>query len=372
MTGMKPKRRVLIVGAKFGELYANAFLEDRAGLELAGVLARGSVRSLRLAQAFGVPFYTSMDDVPHDLDIACVVVRSTVVGGEGSFLAEALLRRGVHVIQEHPVHPDDIVRLQTLAQERGCAYWVNGFYPHTPAGRAWVGGVHRVRDQLDDPAPFFANITTSRQLLYSALDLMVQAIGTYSVDTTILSTHENMFHLVQLRVPHGEILLRLQASLDPQDPDQHSLIMHQMTVGWTSGYLSLATSYGPVLWCPVFHDPAHADPGSSLCRHHSDNEQSPFGHAPATLLHRSPKDWLEAFEVDGPCGVAAVLDALCGHLDGGGVPPAFDPVHQYEVARLWRTILHQVGPAREESLPVPLTITAESLRFNRCEQERPA
>ncbi|GHM26295.1 hypothetical protein ECZU45_00820 [Escherichia coli] len=66
-------------------------------------------------------------------DIACIVVRSTVAGGTGTQLARHFLTRGVHVIQEHPLHPDDISSLQTLAQEQGCCYWVNTFYPHTRA-----------------------------------------------------------------------------------------------------------------------------------------------------------------------------------------------------------------------------------------------
>ncbi|MQK21508.1 thiazolinyl imide reductase, partial [Escherichia coli] len=34
-----PKQRVLIVGAKFGEMYLNAFMRPGKGLELVGLLA---------------------------------------------------------------------------------------------------------------------------------------------------------------------------------------------------------------------------------------------------------------------------------------------------------------------------------------------
>jgi thiazolinyl reductase component of yersiniabactin synthetase len=40
-----PKQRVLIVGAKFGEMYLNAFMRPGKGLELVGLLAQGSARS---------------------------------------------------------------------------------------------------------------------------------------------------------------------------------------------------------------------------------------------------------------------------------------------------------------------------------------
>ena len=128
MPSASPKQRVLIVGAKFGEMYLNAFMQPPEGLELVGLLAQGSARSREL--------YTSPEQIPRMPDIACIVVRSTVAGGTGTQLARHFLTRGVHVIQEHPLHPDDISSLQTLAQEQGCCYWVNTFYPHTRAGRS--------------------------------------------------------------------------------------------------------------------------------------------------------------------------------------------------------------------------------------------
>ncbi|EAA7804358.1 yersiniabactin biosynthesis oxidoreductase YbtU, partial [Salmonella enterica subsp. enterica serovar Heidelberg] len=115
MPSASPKQRVLIVGAKFGEMYLNAFMQPPEGLELVGLLAQGSARSRELAHAFGIPLYTSPEQITRMPDIACIVVRSTVAGGTGTQLARHFLARGVHVIQEHPLHPDDISSLQTLA-----------------------------------------------------------------------------------------------------------------------------------------------------------------------------------------------------------------------------------------------------------------
>lgn len=44
-------------------------------------------------------------------------MRSAIIGGEGSQLAQAFLQRGISVVQEHPVHPDEITRLQSLAEK---------------------------------------------------------------------------------------------------------------------------------------------------------------------------------------------------------------------------------------------------------------
>ncbi|MEN1355047.1 Gfo/Idh/MocA family oxidoreductase, partial [Pseudomonas aeruginosa] len=75
-------QRVLIVGAKFGEMYLNAFMQPPEGLELVGLLALGSARSRELAHAFGIPLYTSPEQITRMPDIACIVVRSTVAGRE--------------------------------------------------------------------------------------------------------------------------------------------------------------------------------------------------------------------------------------------------------------------------------------------------
>lgn len=75
MPSASPKQRVLIVGAKFGEMYLNAFMQPPEGLELVGLLAQGSARSRELAHAFGIPLYTSPEQITRMPDIACIVVR---------------------------------------------------------------------------------------------------------------------------------------------------------------------------------------------------------------------------------------------------------------------------------------------------------
>lgn len=55
--------KVLVVGAKFGELYLNSFLLEQPGLQLAGLLANGSPRAKALANAFGITLYTDRKSV---------------------------------------------------------------------------------------------------------------------------------------------------------------------------------------------------------------------------------------------------------------------------------------------------------------------
>ncbi|CAM3652833.1 Gfo/Idh/MocA family oxidoreductase [Paracidovorax anthurii] len=359
------KRRVLIAGAKFGEMYLNAFLQAQPGLELAGLLATGSPRAQQLAHAFGIPLYTHVDQVPDDIDIACVVVRSTVVGGSGTALAEAFLRRGMHVIQEHPLHPDDAERLQGLADERGCAYWINSYYAHAPAGQCWIERARRARQLLGGEAAHFAHLTTSRQLLYSSLDLLLQACGTdgtgHEVAVEATADEDGAFRLLRLDLGGCRAALRLQTYLDPGDPDLHSLAMHQLTLGWPSGYLSLEASHGPVLWTSALYDPRHRESDQSLYRSAQDAGGDPFARPGTHLVHPAPPDWRHALEVDGPTGVGRVLQMLNRHLDGAPVPSAFRAGYQQALARLWQQTLRCAGAARERSLPPPRILDVQAL-----------
>ncbi|MEE4149488.1 Gfo/Idh/MocA family oxidoreductase [Pseudomonas viridiflava] len=358
---MKTPLKVLIVGAKFGELYLNSFLVERPGLQPAGLLANGSPRARALAAAFGIALYTDVEQLPDDLDIACVVVRSAVVGGDGGQLTECLLRRGLHVIQEHPVHPDEIARHQALAISLGRQYLINSFYPNTEAGRCWTGAARRVSQLLEGQQPNLAQMTTSRQLLYSSLDLLFQALGCERINSVSvrLLDRDADFHTLSLDLPDNRVLLRLQSWIVADDPDLHSLIMHQLNLAWPSGYLSLDASYGPVNWTPALHADAHTDDRQTFYTSNADYLQR----ATALPLHSAASHWRSAHEVEGPAGVGWLLQRLVAQIRGEAACDALSAGYQLAVARLWQEILRCAGPAEQRSASAPRILDAQHLRM---------
>ena len=352
--------RVLVAGARFGEVYLNAFLEGIVAarpLVLAGLLAHGSQRARHLAHAHGVPLYTDVAQLPRDLDLACVVVRGGAMGGDGTVLAQTLLERGLHVIQEHPLHPGEVQRLQDAATRAGRLYWVNTLYPHTAAGRAWINLARRVRHAVGGVPPCVAQATMSRQLLYSGLDLLTQAADVMpdAVAVTLAADGgertDAAFRALWLRTPDTDVLLQLQHYLDPADPDMHSVAMHRLCLGWPSGYLSLESTHGPVSWTPALALAGHrqaqggwfghgdADPGLSL--------------PVSATLHRPPPTWLSAMAHEAPQGVARLLRLAAAAIDGAEVPDSLHPARQLALARLWQQVQRAAGPVREVSLPAP-------------------
>ena len=72
--------RILVCGTNYGRSYLQAIRSEQHAYELAGILARGSARSIRIARANGVPLWKTIGDLPPDIDLACAALPSTASG----------------------------------------------------------------------------------------------------------------------------------------------------------------------------------------------------------------------------------------------------------------------------------------------------
>src|ERR1700739_2393264 len=66
--------RVLVCGTNYGRFYLEAIRLDRADFRLAGILARGSVRSQLTALEYGVPLFRGVTEVDRDVDLSCAAM----------------------------------------------------------------------------------------------------------------------------------------------------------------------------------------------------------------------------------------------------------------------------------------------------------
>ena len=82
-------QNVLLCGTQYGRVYLPAIYEQ-PGIELAGILARGSVRSVRLAEQAGVPLFHEVNELDEPIDMACVAVGEEIghVYGTEAFAKE--------------------------------------------------------------------------------------------------------------------------------------------------------------------------------------------------------------------------------------------------------------------------------------------
>jgi thiazolinyl imide reductase len=244
----------VVAGTAFGRIYLDGVAAS-ADFILVGVLARGSDFSRECADHYGVPLFTSVDEVfdqVPDVDVACVVVRSGAIGGPGTTLAQAFLRRGIAVLQEHPVHADEIADCLRTARAGGTAYAVNTLYPALRPVRRFLAAaaVLRRHQRLE-----FIDAACNSQVAYPLLDLLGRVAGglrpwTFAEAHTATGQPFQILHAVLGGIP---VTLRVQNQVHAEDPDNHSFLLHRITVGCEGGVLTLADTHGPVLWNPRLH-----------------------------------------------------------------------------------------------------------------------
>lgn len=347
--------RVLVCGTNFGRFYAEA-ARRRPGHALAGILSRGSAASREHARSLGVPHYTDVGDLPEDIDAACVAVSSSISGGQGTELARALMDRGIHVLQEHPVHLTELTQNLTHARRRGVQYRLNTHYPHVAPVRAFVDAARRLGARQ---RPLFVDAATPVHLMHPLVDILGQALGTLRpwrfADPAPLpdAIGPQPFRSLQGVFAGVPLTLRVHHQLDPSDRDNHALHWHRISLGTEGGVLTLADTHGPVLWSPRLHIGRDADrrfvldgPGTGR-----------LGLATTSVVGDTVA-FRTVFSDLWPEAVGSALDGLREAAEQGG-----DALRagQYDLAvcRIWTDLAARLGPPEivRPATPRPLAVS---------------
>ncbi len=251
--------QVVVCGTKFGRVYAAALARGADNLQLAGIVARGSQRSLDCARFHGVPLYESLDDLPTSIDAACVIVAAGIAGGEGTKIATDLLGRGVAVLQEHPMHHDELAKVGSVAVRNKTVHQLCTLYPYTENVGRFINAARTLRRA--QPL-LYADITCAVQFKLSAFDILCRILDRlrpWSFEslpyTATSNSTQSPWRSIQGVLGGLPISIRLQNQLHATDPDNYSHAMHRITLGTASGSLVLTDTNGPILWFPRPHIP---------------------------------------------------------------------------------------------------------------------
>ncbi|MET7814160.1 Gfo/Idh/MocA family oxidoreductase [Streptomyces sp. NPDC005395] len=347
--------RVLVCGTNFGRFYAEA-VRRRPGYTLAGILSRGSAASRAYAESLGVPFHTDVGDLPDGIDAACVAVSSSISGGRGTELARALMDRGIHVLQEHPVHLTELTGNLTHARRRGVQYRLNTHYPHVAPVRAFVDAARRL---VARQRPLFVDAATPVHLMHPLVDILGRATGTLRpwrfadpapLPAGIGPQPFRSLHGVFAGVP---LTLRVHHQLDPSDRDNHALHWHRISLGTEGGVLTLADTHGPVLWSPRLHIGRDADRRFVL-----DGAGTGRLGLGTTAVIGNTGTFRTVFSDLWPEAIGTALDGLREAVAEGG-----DALRagQYELAvcRIWTDLAARLGPPEivRPATPRPLAVS---------------
>lgn len=252
MTAHK-RPRAIVVGSTFGAVYAEALAAPQSPVELVGLLSRGSTASTELANRLGVSQHTNVDGLP-PVDVAFVVVRSGVVGGEGTQIGEQLLAGGIHVMQEQPVHADEILSLLRVAKASSTVYAVNDFYSRIAPVRQFICAAKA----LDKIARIrYVHARSSIHVSYPLFTILSAIVGPLTPARIMVPQHAESGETKESSFVAGRIVLGdvtvdllIQNELCALDPDNHARLMHSITVGSDAGELVLAHTHGSTHWYP--------------------------------------------------------------------------------------------------------------------------
>lgn len=249
---MKTPIRTVVAGSTFGRFYLAA-LAQSSGFETVGLLSNGSQRSADCARHYGIAHFTDPDDVPGDVDLVCVAIRSGAMGGQGSEIAGGLLERGMSVMQEHPVHHDDVAVALRTARRHGAAYRVGDLYPHLPAVQRFTAAAR----ELSSITPIESiGVDFATQVAYPAIEIVAAALGALRPwRLEKVRDAVGPFSLVAGEVGGVPAVLRVHNEVDPGDPDNHLQMLHRITLNTGLGALTLVDTHGPVIWTPRLHVP---------------------------------------------------------------------------------------------------------------------
>ncbi|WP_431330409.1 Gfo/Idh/MocA family oxidoreductase [Streptomyces sp. IPPR8] len=347
--------RVLVCGTNFGRFYAEA-ARRRPGYALAGVLSRGSAASRAYAERIGVPHYADVDALPADIDAACVAVGSSISGGRGTELARALMDRGIHVLQEHPVHLTELTDNLRHARRRGVQYRLNTHYPHVAPVRDFIDAARRLAARQ---RPLFVDAATPVHLMHPLVDILGRAMGTLRpwrfADPAPLPADigPQPFRSLHGVFAGAPLTLRVHHQLDPADRDNHALHWHRISLGTEGGVLTLADTHGPVLWSPRLHIGRDADRRFVL-----DGPGTGRLGLGTTAVVGSTGTFRTVFSDLWPEAIGSALDGLREAVADGG-----DPLRagQYDLAvcRIWTDLAARLGPPEivRPATPRPLAVS---------------
>ena len=357
---MNDVMKVVVAGTSFGRIYLDAVRSD-PDLALAGILGRGSRTTRALAEQHGVPMLTSVADVGDDVDMACVVIGSAVNGGPGAEIAQAFLRRGIHVLQEHPLHPAEIVECLRAARQGGAVHHVSTLYPDVEPVRCFLAAAQRLREQ--QPV-LFVDAACSSQVLYPLLDMIGRALGgvrpwafaeptAADAEVTRACRSEQPFQSVQAAIAGVPVALRVQNQINPADRDNHALLLHRLALGFEGGVLTLADSHGPVLWNPRMYAPR--DEEGRLV---PDGPANPRLDAASTRLLGDwrTRTYREVFTRVWPDAVGTALRRLREEISA---EPSQRTTAQWglAVSRVWADLTARLGPPQliDSAAPQPVS-----------------
>lgn len=353
MSSSQIPQGIWVVGSTFGVHYARA-LKDHG---LSAIIGRGGEKGRRLAQALGCDYFSRVDQaLTHSRpECAVVVVRSSIVGGEGDDIVRSLLLAGIPVLQEMPIHPLEMVNSLRVAQLQGVRFDVTPFYDQMPTVRRFLRAANRLA--LESPLRS-VEMRVSVQTLHCALMVLSEVLGapSPSVTTAPMASPEKILIGSTWQGIVADIVVMNR--LDAASPDDNSQPLMQITLLCDEGELMLHAPFGQVIWESRLQQPM----SSGMI----DDSENGLTDETLFLTSRQPEPIdIKHIYRDMASGIRATLQRFIAPEGNGSVRLQ----RQLAVLQLWQTICSRIGYPQQRSLAPPLAI-GNRLGLTDHEEER--
>jgi thiazolinyl imide reductase len=316
---------VLICGSNYGRFYFEALRLSPSRFKIAGLLARGSAGSISLAREHHVPLFRNVEEIPPGVELACASL-----GMDAAAVVLALLRRGIHVLCEHPQGSSFIKKALRAASRAGVCFHLNAHFSDLPPAREFV---RQARLRGAKEAPRFVHAMATDRSLYSLGDVLRRALGDLEPFSAESVSRGPLLGALCGRIGQVELLLQLQdgrhtAGAPLPDGSPFYLVDHRIELGFASGTLTLCSVAGPVIWNSNLHRRAAV--------HGAVWKQAGARIGPA---------YGELYDLRLRANLAAV-SALARHAAGGALPPEQSPSHILAVSRFWERVSQRISHRR--------------------------
>ena len=308
--------RVLVCGSNYGRAYMAALAREPRKFRLAGILAQGSLRSQQMAALNSAPLYRSPDDLPDNIDLACAAMSSAAAP-----VVLQLIRRGIHVLCEHPYPTSWFQRAISLARRCNVQFHVNGHFGNLPASRAFICECQRATRR---GRPEFIEVMATERSLYAALDIMMEAMGSRQRLQVRLLDSRTKFIPLQGNLGKVPVCFLVQVSGRQStgrlaDGSRGYLLDYRLTVAFPTGTLTLLSAAGPVLW------------NSTIARVQA---QNPLWTMLASQAMRTVAELREQRIQANVDALNSIRQSILGH----GAPRVQEPQHILRVSKAWELI----------------------------------
>ena len=240
------KIKAVICGATFGALYIEA-IKLISNIELLGIFSTGSENSKNLAKREHIKLFTSIEEIPPNVDIAFVAIKSSILGGKGTEIAKLLLNKKINVIQEHPVITSEIIECQRIAKKEEVYYKIGNLYEQLDSINAFIKTASFL-NRLEKVEHI--SVLTSSQGMYSLMKILNESLNNFR-ELKILNKVANYrypFTNIEGKINSTTLNIQVHNEVNDKYSNNYMHILHRIIFFYENGRLELNDTFGSVVW----------------------------------------------------------------------------------------------------------------------------